>query len=152
MGKIGRGDKNPVNVVELQGAVCAIATADRQRGFAEEMARHPNYRIVRSQTGNFTRVGGKQVMEALLKSDGSIIDAVFAHNDEMTMGAIQAIEEYGLKPGKDIIIVSVEGAECASEAMAAGKLNAVIERNPLLGPEIMEAAVRLVAGNRMKKG
>jgi simple sugar transport system substrate-binding protein len=147
MDKIGRGDKNPINVVEVQGRVCAIATADRQRGFAEEMAKHPNYKLIRYQTDNFTRVEGKQVMEARLKSDGGIIDAVFAHYDEMAIGAIQAIEEYGLKPGKDIIIVSVEAAECALEAMTAGKLNAAIERNPLLGPEIMAAAVRLV-GNR----
>jgi simple sugar transport system substrate-binding protein len=143
MDMIGRGNKNPVNVVELQGTVGAIGTAERQRGFADEMVKNLNYKII-SQTGNFTRVEGKQVMEALMKSGDGIIDAVFAHNDEMAIGAIQAIEEYGLKPGEDIIIVSVEGVAGALDAMTAGKLNAAIARNPLLGPEIMEVAVRLV--------
>ncbi|MDR2631522.1 MAG: ABC transporter substrate-binding protein [Spirochaetaceae bacterium] len=151
MNKIGRGSKNPVNVVELQGTVGSAAATDRQSGIMEILAQYPNYKVIKSQTGNFTRSEGKQVMEAFLKSDGDIIDVLFAHNDDMAIGAIQAIEEYGRKPGTDIIIVSFDAVKGAFEAMIAGKLNASIECNPLLGPQIMDAAVRILKGERVEK-
>jgi simple sugar transport system substrate-binding protein len=151
MNEIGRGSKNPVNVVELQGTVGAAAATDRMIGFKAVLDSHPNYKIIKSQTGNFTRSEGKQVMEAFLKSDGDIIDVLFAHNDDMAIGAIQAIEEYGKKPGEDIIIVSVDAVKGAFEAMMAGKLNASIECNPLLGPQVMDTAVKILTGQPVEK-
>ena len=105
-------DSEPVNVVELQGTVGSAPAIDRKTGFEEVMKSHPNYKIIKSQTGDFTRAKGKEVMESFLKSakaDGQKIDVLYAHNDDMAIGAIQAIEEAGLKPGKDIIIVSIDG-------------------------------------------
>jgi len=151
MNKIGRGNKNPINIVELQGTVGSAPATDRQTGFMEIIAKYPNYRILRTQTGNFTRAEGKQVMEAFLKSDGNIIDVLFAHNDDMAIGAIQAIEEFGRKPGTDIIIVSIDAVKGAFEAMMAGTLNASIECNPVLGPQIMDTAVRILNGESVPK-
>ena len=107
---------------------------DRKKGFAEIIAADPRFKIIRSQTGDFTRAKGKEVMEAFLKAEGKKINVLFAHNDDMAIGAIQAIEEAGLKPGKDIIIISIDGVKGAFEAMIAGKLNVTVECSPLLGP------------------
>ncbi|MBP2656221.1 MAG: Periplasmic binding protein domain containing protein [Firmicutes bacterium] len=147
-------DKADVNIVELQGTVGSAPAIDRKNGFEEVMKNHPNYKIIKSQTGDFTRAKGKEVMESFLKSakaDGQKIDVLFAHNDDMAIGAIQAIEEAGLKPGKDIIIVSIDGVKGAFEAMIAGKLNATIECSPLLGGQLMEAVKDLTAGKQLAK-
>jgi len=151
MNQIGRGSKNPINVVELQGTVGSAPATDRMKGFKEILDKYPNYKIIRSQTGNFTRAEGKQVMEAFLKSDGAIIDVLFAHNDDMAIGAIQAIEEFGRNPGTDIIIVSIDAVRGAFEAMLAGKLNATIECNPVLGPQVMDTAVKILTGQKVPK-
>ena len=144
----------PVNVVELQGTVGSAPAIDRKAGFEEVLKQNPNYKIIKSQTGDFTRAKGKEVMESFLKSakaDGQKIDVLYAHNDDMAIGAIQAIEEAGLKPGKDIIIVSIDGVKGAFEAMIAGKLNASIECSPLLGDQLMAAIKDLVAGKTIEK-
>lgn len=147
-------DSDPVNIVELQGTVGSAPAIDRKTGFEDILKEHPNYKIIKSQTGDFTRAKGKEVMESFLKSakaDGQKIDVLYAHNDDMAIGAIQAIEEAGLKPGKDIIIVSIDGVKGAFEAMIAGKLNATIECSPLLGDQLMAAAKDLVAGKTIDK-
>ncbi len=122
------------NIVELQGTTGSAPAIDRQKGFAEGIREHPGMKIIKSQTGDFTRAKGKEVMEAFLKAEPGNIHAVYAHNDDMALGAIQAIEEAGLKPGKDILIVSIDGLKTAFEAMVEGKLNCTVECNPLLGP------------------
>jgi len=124
---------------------------DRKKGFEEVIKGHPEYKIIRSQTGDFTRAKGKEVMEAFLKAEGSKINVLFAHNDDMAIGAIQAIEEAGLKPGKDITIISIDGVKGAFEAMMAGKLNVTVECSPLLGPQLMQAALDLKAGKTLPK-
>jgi simple sugar transport system substrate-binding protein len=109
-------------------------------------------KIVKSQSGDFTRAGGKEVMQAFLKSpEGKDINAVYAHNDDMALGAIQAIEEAGRKPGIDIIIVSIDGVRGAFEAMADGKLNCTVECNPLLGPAAFDAVEAALAGKELPK-
>ena len=139
------------NIVELQGTTGASAAIDRQKGFAQGIANTPGLKIIKSQTGDFNRAGGKQVMEAFLKSDGDKINVVYAHNDDMALGAIQAIEEYGKKPGKDIYVVSIDGVKAAFEAMVAGKLNATVECNPLLGPQAFDAISRAISGETLPK-
>jgi simple sugar transport system substrate-binding protein len=136
-----------INIVELQGTVGSAPANDRKRGFQEVIAAEPRYRIIRSQTGDFTRAKGKEVMEAFLKAEGKNIHVLYAHNDDMAIGAIQAIEEAGLVPGRDILIVSIDAVKGAFDAMIAGKLNASIECNPLLGPQLMAAVKDVVAGN-----
>lgn len=146
----GRGSEE-INIVELQGTVGSAPAIDRKTGFEEILKDHSNYKIIKSQTGDFTRALGKEVMEAFLKSDGDKIDVLFAHNDDMAIGAIQAIEEYGKKPGEDIIIVSIDAVKGAFEAMIAGKLNCTVECSPLLGPQLMEAVQDIMAGKELPK-
>lgn len=140
-----------VNIVELQGTVGASAANDRQKGFADYIKDFQGYKIIKSQSGDFNRAKGKEVMEAFLKSDGKNIQAVYAHNDDMAMGAIQAIEEYGLKPGTDIAVVSIDGIKDAFQAIADGKSTGVVECNPLLGPQLLQAAKDLAAGKTVDK-
>ena len=145
-----KGVKGDVNIVELQGTVGSAPAIDRKKGFEEILKSHPNLKITRSQTGDFTRAKGKEVMEAFLKADKKI-NVLYAHNDDMAIGAIQAIEEAGLKPGKDITIVSIDAVKGAFEAMMAGKLNCSVECSPLLGPQLMQAVKDLKAGKTLPK-
>ena len=144
----GQGD---VHIDELQGTVGSAPAIDRKKGFEEIIKAQPRYKIIRSQTGDFTRAKGKEVMEAFLKAEGKKINVLYAHNDDMAIGAIQAIEEAGLKPGKDIIIISIDGVKGAFEAMMAGKLNVSVECSPLLGPQLMQAVKDLKAGKTLPK-
>lgn len=139
------------NIVELQGTPGAAPAIDRKKGFQEVIAKNPGMKIIKSQTGEFTRSKGKEVMEAFLKAEGKNINAVYAHNDDMALGAIQAIEEAGLKPGTDIIVVSIDGVKAAFEAMVAGKLNCSVECNPLLGPAAFDAIEAVKAGKTVPK-
>lgn len=139
------------NIVELQGTPGSAPAIDRKRGFEEGIGPHAGLKITRSQTGEFTRAKGKEVMEAFLKAAPGQINAVYAHNDDMALGAIQAIEEAGLKPGTDILIVSIDGVRAAFEAMVAGKLNCTVECNPLLGPAAFDAVEMVLAGETLPK-
>ena len=140
-----------VKIVELQGTVGSAPAIDRKKGFEEVIAEHPGMVIIKSQSGNFTRSGGKEIMEAFLKTEGKNIDVLFSHNDDMAIGAIQAIEEYGLNPGKDIIIVSIDAVRGAFEAMMEGKLNCTVECSPLLGPQLFDAVEALARGESVPK-
>ena len=139
------------NIVELQGTVGSAPAIDRKAGFEEGIKGNAQLKIIRTQTGEFTRTKGKEVMEAFLKADGKNINVLYAHNDDMAIGAIQAIEEAGLKPGKDITIVSIDGVKGAFEAMMQGKLNVTVECSPLLGPQLMQVAKDVVAGKPVPK-
>ena len=140
------------NIAELQGTAGAAPAIDRKKGFAEAIASSADMKIIKSQSGDFTRAGGKEAMQAFLKSpEGKQINAVYAHNDDMALGAIQAIEEAGLKPGTDIVIVSIDGVKAAFEAMAEGKLNCTVECNPLLGPAAFDAIEKALAGEQLPK-
>ena len=146
-----KDQKGDVNIVELQGTVGSAPAIDRKKGFEEVIKTNPKLQIIRSQSGEFTRAKGKEVMEAFLKARDKKIDVLFAHNDDMAIGAIQAIEEAGLKPGQDIAIVSIDGVRGAFEAMKAGKLNVTVECNPLLGPQLMQLAKDVVAKKPVEK-
>jgi simple sugar transport system substrate-binding protein len=138
----------PIDIVELQGTTGSAPAIDRKTGFANIMKQHANWQLTRSQTGNFTSAEGKAVMEAFLKAD-SHIQVLYAHNDQMALGAIQAIKEAGLKPGKDIIIVSVDAVKGAFDAMVAGDLNCSVECSPLLGPQAVQAMRDLRDGKKL---
>ena len=136
-------------IVELVGTVGSAPANDRFSGFRETM--NPNIEIINSQSGDFTRAKGKEVMEAFLKKYGAEITALYAHNDDMALGAIQAIEEFGLKPGEDIKIVSIDAVRGAFQAMIDGKLNVTVECNPLLGPQFYELALKVANGEEVPK-
>ena len=139
-----------VNIVQLEGTVGSAPAIERKKGFEEAIKADPRFKITRSQTGDFTRAKGKEVMEAFLKADPSI-NVLYAHNDDMAIGAIQAIEAAGKNPGKDIIIISIDGVKGAFEAMMAGKLNVTVECNPQLGPQLMATAKEVLAGKQLPK-
>ncbi len=139
-----------VNIVELQGTVGSAPAIDRKKGFEEVIKTDPRFKITRSQTGDFTRAKGKEVMEAFLKTDKNI-QVLYAHNDDMAIGAIQAIEAAGMKPGSDIIIVSIDAVKGAFEAMMAGKLNVSVECNPQLGPQLMTVVKEVLEGKEQPK-
>lgn len=138
-------------IVELQGTTGSAPAIDRKKGFEEALEKHSGMKIIKSQAADFTRAKGKEVMEAFLKSDRGRIQAVYAHNDDMAIGAIQAIEEAGLKPGEDIIIISIDAVRAAFEAMVAGKLNATVECNPLFGPILFDTIEKVLAGEALPK-
>ncbi len=138
-------------IVELVGTVDSAPANDRYRGFREIIKDYPDMEIIDSESGDFTRSLGKEVMETFLEKYGAEIDALYAHNDDMAIGAIQAIEEYGLEPGQDIKIVSVDAARGAFKAMIDGDLNVTVECNPLLGPQFFELALKVINGEDVPK-
>ena len=144
----GRTDE--VNIVQLEGTTGSAPANDRKSGFADVIKGDPKFKIVASQTGDFTRAKGKEVMQAFLKSQPKI-DVLYAHNDDMALGAIQAIEEAGKQPGKDIKIVSVDGVKDAFTAMSQGKINFDVECNPLLGDQLMELAKKVKNGESVER-
>lgn len=138
-------------VVELEGTVGASAAVQRKQGFDDYIANNcPDIEILDSQTGDFTRAMGKEVMESFLKSY-SDIDAVFCHNDDMALGAIEAIKEAGLKPGEDIKVVGVDGVKGAFESMLAGEMNCTVECTPILAQQIFDTAAKLKNGETVDK-
>ncbi len=139
------------NIVELQGTTGSAPMIDRRKGFAAAIAEFPGMKVLDSQSGDFRRSGGKQVMEAFLKKHGDTIDAVFAHNDDMALGAIQAIEEAGRKPGEDITVVSIDGVKDAFIAIIDGTLSCTVECNALLGPTVFDALEKFQKGEVVPK-
>jgi simple sugar transport system substrate-binding protein len=136
----------PVNIVELQGTIGSAPAIDRTIGFKEVIKDYPNYQIISSESGDFFKDQGYEVMKRILAREHRKIDALFAHNDDMAIGAIQAMEESGLRPGKDVVIVSIDAAHGAFKAMIEGKLSCTVECNPLLGPQIMKAVQDYISG------
>ncbi len=140
--------KDTVNIVELQGTTGSAPANDRKAGFAEVIGADPKFKVVASQTGDFTRAKGKEVMEAFLKSTPDI-DVLYAHNDDMGLGAIEAIEGAGKVPGKDIKIITVDAVKDGMQALADGKINFIVECSPLLGPQLMDLAQKVLKGENI---
>ncbi|MET7330645.1 ABC transporter substrate-binding protein [Nonomuraea sp. NPDC005650] len=140
--------KDPVNIVELQGTTGSAPANDRKAGFQEVIGADPKFKIIASQTGDFTRAKGKEVMEAFLKSNPDI-DVLYAHNDDMGLGAIEAIEGAGKVPGKDIKIITVDAVKDGMQALSDGKINFIVECSPLLGPQLMDLAKKVVKGEQV---
>lgn len=148
---LARNANGRTKIVELQGEPGSAAANERRKAFATALAKHAGFKIIDSQTGNFRRAEGKQVMEALLKKHGKEIEVLYAHNDDMALGAIQAIEEAGLKPGKDITIVSIDAIKEAVQAVADGKINVTVECNPLFGPKVYDTIEKILKGEAVTK-
>jgi len=140
-----KGKTDTVNIVELQGTTGSAPANDRKKGFADAIAAAPNLKIIASQTGDFTRAGGKAVMEQFLKANPKI-DVLFAHNDDMGLGALEAITAAGKVPGKDIKIITIDAVKDGMQALADGKFNFIAECSPLLGPQLMDLVKKVVAG------
>jgi ABC-type sugar transport system substrate-binding protein len=140
------------NLVELYGTVGSAAAEDRHTGFMEVLALFPGMKVIRSETGNFVRTEGKAVMESFLNAeDPGNICAVFAHNDDMAIGAIEAIKEAGLVPGKDILVVSVDAIPDIFNSLDAGETNATVELSPFMGGPAFDAVVATLNGEELPK-
>jgi ABC-type sugar transport system substrate-binding protein len=140
----------PTNLVVLEGTTGSAPANDRAEGFAEA-TEGTQITLLDSQTGNFTRADGKTVMEGFLQKHGDAIDLVYAHNDDMALGAIDAIEAAGLVPGEDIKIVSIDAVKDGMLALIDGKINFIVECNPLLGELAAGLVKDVLAGKDVEK-
>ncbi len=135
-------------IIELEGSTGSSPANDRKKGFDEVIAKNPDMKIVASQSGDFARDKGRQVAEALLQAHPEA-NIVYAHNDEMAIGAITAIEAAGKVPGKDIIVVSIDGEKDALQMIIDGKMAFSVECNPKFGPAAYAAAIRYAKGETL---
>ena len=142
------GREGDVNVVIMEGTTGADAQVGRTEGNLAAMAEYPNLKLVGQQSGNFTRAEGQALMESWLKSIDKI-DVLIAQNDDMALGAIDAIKAAGKVPGKDIIIVGCDSVKAAFDAIVAGDMNCTVECTPLYGPAVEAAIEKLIAGEQM---
>ncbi|WP_431246581.1 ABC transporter substrate-binding protein [Leifsonia xyli] len=138
------------NLVVLEGTTGSAAANDRTTGFNKAL-KGSDVKVLDSQTGNFTRSEGKTVMEGFLQKYGKSINVLFAQNDDMGLGALDAIKAAGLTPGKDIQIVTIDGTKDGLTALADGQFNYVVECNPLLGDKVSEVVKAAVAGKKVDK-
>jgi ribose transport system substrate-binding protein len=135
-------------IIEIEGTIGSSPANDRKKGFDEYVAQHSGMVILASQSGDFARDKGRQVMETLLQAHPEAT-AVYSHSDEMALGAISAIEAAGKVPGKDIIVVGIDGEKAALEAIIAGKMGATCECNPRFGPGAFAIMARYAAGEQL---
>jgi ABC-type sugar transport system substrate-binding protein len=138
------------NLVILEGTTGSSAALDRATGFAEAIEGSA-INVLDSQTGDFTRDGGKKVMEGFLQKYGSEINLLFAHNDDMGLGALDAIKAAGLVPGQDIQIVTIDAVKDGMQALADGEFNFIVECNPILGEKVAELVKKVLAGEEVPK-
>ncbi|MES2180011.1 MAG: ABC transporter substrate-binding protein [Gemmatimonadota bacterium] len=141
--------KGTAGIVELTGTPGSSVADDRAAGFREELAKFPNMKILASQTGSFSRATGQGVMQNIAQSLGKKITAIYAHNDEMALGAIEALTASGRKPGTDVTLVSVDGERAALEAIERGELGATVECNPRFGPLAFDTIEKWRKGEKL---
>ena len=138
-------------IVELQGEPGSSAAVERRRAFAAVLAENKKFKMLASQPADFQRAKGRTVMEAMLAQYGREVEIVFTHNDDMALGAIEAIEAAGQKPGQDILIVSIDALKVAIQAVADGKINCTVECNPLFGPKVYDTVAAVLAGKKVER-
>ena len=143
------GVPGPIRIAEISGTLDSTPMRDRARGFREMIESDARFEIVYSKSGDFLRSMGKEVMQDILSTIE--VDVLYSHNDAMTLGAVEAIEASGLGPGKDIVIITVDGEQGAIDLLKQGKINCVVECTPMLGDIIMVLAKKLVAGEEIPK-
>ena len=139
------------NLVVLEGTTGSSAALDRATGFNDAIAGSDTITVLDSQTGNFTRADGKTVMEGFLQKYGSDINVLFAHNDDMGLGALDAIKAAGLTPGQDIQIVTIDAVKDGMTALAEGEFNFIVECNPILGEQVADLVKKVLAGEEVEK-
>ena len=139
-----------VNIVELSGTLDSSPMLGRAKGFRETIAGHSNLHLIASVSGDFLRTKGRECMKVLLEKYDRI-DVLFSHNDAMTLGAISAMEDAGIEPGRDIIIITVDAQQAAVDLLKQGKVNCVIECKPDIGEDVMALAKKLAAGEEVAR-
>jgi simple sugar transport system substrate-binding protein len=142
--------EHPIRIVELTGTIDSSVADGRAQGFREILDAHPEFRIIHSESGDFLRSKGYELMRAIL-NDYSAIDVIFSHNDGMTLGALDAMKEKNLNPGTDIVMVTIDAEQAAIDALRRGEVNCVIECNPKLGPGAIDLAKQLARGETIPR-
>lgn len=143
------GTEQPVNVVQITGTPGSSVAIDRQKGFEDELAKYPNFKIIATQNGEFTRSIAQAAMENIIQAHGDEIDAVYGHDDECAIGAIQALKAAGMKPGEDIAIYGVGGFKDAAVCIQAGEMDGTVLCSPFFGPTALDAAEKIAAGEEV---
>lgn len=136
-------------IIELEGTTGSSPANDRKKGFDDKIASDPRFEILESRSGDFARDEGRKVMETLLQAHPDV-NIVYAHNDEMAIGAIQALEAAGRKPGEDVMVVSIDGTRDALQAIIDGKMGVTVESSPFFGPLACETMKRYAAGETIE--
>jgi len=136
-------------IVELTGTAGSSVATDRAAGFRQALAGHSGMEILASQNGEFARSVGQKAMENIIQALGRKITAVYAHNDEMALGAVEALRAAGMQPGRDVLVVSIDGEKAALQAIIAGDMNAVVESNPRFGPLAFDTLERYRRGEKL---
>ena len=148
--KANREGLTDLKIVELSGTLSSSPMQQRGEGYRAAIEGDSRFEIIETMSGDFLRSKGKECMESLLERHEKI-DVLFSHNDAMTLGAIEAIEEAGLVPGEDIIIITVDGEQAAIDLLQEGKINCVVECTPMLGDIIMDLAKKLAVGEEIPR-
>ena len=143
--------KDHLKIVEITGTEDSTPMRQRQAGFMDTIRSDSRMEVISSVNGDFLKSRGAECMRDLLKTYGSDIDVVYSHNDEMTLGALTEIEQAGYKPGKDIVIISIDGGQEAIDVLKEGKINCIVECTPMLGSTLMETAKKLKNGETVDK-
>lgn len=140
-----------VRIAEITGTENSTPMRQRHAGFMDTIEKDPRMQVLESIDGDFLKSRGAECMRYFLDKYGDGIDVVFSHNDEMTIGAIPEIEKAGLAPGKDMLIISIDGGQEAINVLKEGKINCVVECTPKLGKALMETAIRLKNNESVEK-
>lgn len=143
--------KDRINIVEIRGTEDSTPMKQRQQGFMDTISGDPRMHVLDSMDGDFLRSRGAECMRELLNTYGDQIDAVFSHNDEMTIGALPEIEKAGFVPGKDILLISIDGGQDAIDILKEGRINCIVECTPKLGSILMETAMKLKKGEPVER-
>lgn len=146
--EIAKLTNNKAKIAVLEGTPGASVTNDRTKGFEDAIKGKSGMQIVASQTGNFVRADGQQVMEQIIQANPDI-NAVYAQNDEMAIGAITALKSAGKNPGQDVKIVGIDGTQDAAQAIQTGDLNATVTTNPRFGPKAFDVLKDYFAGKKV---
>jgi ABC-type sugar transport system substrate-binding protein len=142
----------PVNIVELGGTADSTPAIGRYEGFRDVISSHPQFHVIFSEDGDFMLSKGREIMQKVLTlNKPKDIDVLYSHNDDMTFGAIEVMQGAGIRPGKDIAIISVDATQRIINYLKEGFVNCVIECNPNSGPQVMEIAKKIVAGKEVPK-
>ena len=136
-------------IVELKGTTGSSVANDRSKGFMDTIGKSADMKVIASQDANFTRAEGQKVMENIIQAKGKEITAVYAHNDEMALGAIAALKAAGMNPGKDVMVISIDGQKSALQAIIAGDMNATVECNPRFGPIAFDTLEKHFRGEKL---
>ena len=144
-------EKDRINIVEIRGTENSTPMKQRQQGFMDTISGDSRMHVLDSMDGDFLRSRGAECMRELLNTYGDQIDAVFSHNDEMTIGALPEIEKAGFVPGKDILLISIDGGQDAIDILKEGRINCIVECTPKLGSILMETAMKLKKGEPVER-